>query len=54
MNIAAAICELCAVITANRSRTDDRNPEIRCFHAGGRVSDWKFRVINRAPLLKVK
>jgi hypothetical protein len=24
------------------------------FHAGGRCSDWKFRVINRAPLLKVK
>jgi hypothetical protein len=24
------------------------------FHAGGRVSAWKFRVIRRAPLLKVK
>ncbi len=27
---------------------------VNCFYAGGLCSDWKFRVIKRAPLLKLK
>jgi hypothetical protein len=27
---------------------------VNYFHAGGRASAWKFRVINRAPLLNVR
>ena len=70
MNIAAANSELATVKTADRTGPNHSDAkrlrhkrdklarfflaESRLLHAGGRVSAWKFRVINRAPLLKVR
>ncbi len=53
MNLGPGLDEARAVVTADRARSHHRHAPRR-HQSGGRLSAWKFRVIRRAPLLKLK